>query len=209
MTRKVLLVAGVFILGALWVGPLPSWAQHHFSAHMLLHMGVVAVAAPLIAIGSAGETWDPARRWPALFNPIVASVFELVVVWAWHAPAFHSAARTHTEMLLLEQTSFLVAGLWLWLAACGGAGADRTQRAWTGVAGLLFTSIHMTLLGALFALTPRAIYRAHVDAGSLGDQHLGGSIMLLVGGASYLAGGLWLTLVGLRAGPVGYWRRVV
>jgi hypothetical protein len=27
----------------------------------------------------------------------------------------------------------------------------------------------------------------------LDDQHLGGAIMLLVGGASYLAGGLWLT----------------
>jgi putative membrane protein len=50
--------------------------------------------------------------------------------------------------------------------------------------------MHMTLLGALFALPPRPLY-AH--AGSLADQHLGGVIMLLVGGASYLAGGLWLT----------------
>ena len=33
----------------------------------------------------------------------------------------------------------------------------------------------------------------------LEDQHLGGAIMLLVGGVSYLLGGLWLT-VGLLRG---------
>ena len=32
----------------------------------------------------------------------------------------------------------------------------------------------------------------------LEDQHLGGAIMLLVGGISYLAGGLWLTAALLR-----------
>jgi putative membrane protein len=55
--------------------------------------------------------------------------------------------------------------------------------------------MHMTLLGALLALTPRPLY-AHVDgfAGltATDDQHLGGAIMLAVGGVSYLAGGLWL-----------------
>jgi putative membrane protein len=32
----------------------------------------------------------------------------------------------------------------------------------------------------------------------LSDQHLGGAIMLIVGGASYLAGGLWLTALLVR-----------
>ena len=60
--------------------------------------------------------------------------------------------------------------------------------------------MHMTLLGALFALTPRALYAAHHGAGAaaLADQHLGGVIMLLVGGGSYMAGGLWLTARMLR-----------
>jgi putative membrane protein len=33
---------------------------------------------------------------------------------------------------------------------------------------------------------------------ALEDQHLGGAIMLLVGGVSYLLGGLWLTMGLLR-----------
>jgi putative membrane protein len=54
----------------------------------------------------------------------------------------------------------------------------------------------MTFLGALLALAPRPLY-THVAqfAGltQLEDQHLGGAIMLVVGGVSYLGGGLWLT----------------
>ena len=57
--------------------------------------------------------------------------------------------------------------------------------------------MHMTLLGALLALTPRPLY-AHSTEAALEHQHLGGVIMLLVGGIVYLAGGLWLTAGLLR-----------
>jgi putative membrane protein len=134
------------------------------------------------------------RRRPAAFAPIPASFVELVVVWGWHAPALHHVARTRVDAFVLEQATFLGAGLLLWLAALGGARTPERWRAAAGVGALLFTSIHMTLLGALFALAPAPLY-AH-RAGPLPplvDQQVGGVIMLLVGGASYMAGGLWLT----------------
>ena len=59
----------------------------------------------------------------------------------------------------------------------------------------------MTLLGALLALPPRALYAHHAEAGALApleDQHLGGAIMLVAGGVAYLAGGLALTVEILR-----------
>jgi putative membrane protein len=71
--------------------------------------------------------------------------------------------------------------------------------------GLLLTSMHMTLLGALLALSPRPLYpHLHGAAGltPLADQQLGGAIMLLVGGVSYLLGGLALTVGLLRGRPV-------
>jgi putative membrane protein len=198
MSQRLALVAGVALLGWLWAGPLPGLARTQFSAHMLLHMSAVAIAAPLLGLAVAGGPWDPARRWPATFNALTASVAELVAVWVWHAPALHHAARTTTMALVAEQASFLVAGLWLWMAACGGDHQREPQRTWTGVAGLLFTSIHMTLLGALFALAPEPVYGHAGLHGSASDQHLGGSLMLLIGGASYLAGGLGLAARGLR-----------
>jgi hypothetical protein len=39
----------------------------------------------------------------------------------------------------------------------------------------------------------------HPGATALADQHLGGVVMLLVGGGSYLVGALWLTGRLLRA----------
>ena len=182
---------GMLMLGAAWLGPLPAMAVQSFSAHMAMHMTVVAIAAPLIAMGVAGSACDPARRWPDWFAPVPASIIELVVVWGWHAPLLHLAARHSVGWLALEQSTFFSAGLFLWLSARGGP----------GVFALLFTSMHMTLLGALFALAPRILY-AHAGGvagiSTLADQQLGGAIMLLVGGVSYLAGGLWLTAGLLR-----------
>ena len=79
MTRTLLLGAGIVTLAAAWLGPLPGLAPHDFSAHMTMHMAVVAVAAPLIAFGVAGHRLDPTHRYPALFSPIPASLVELAV----------------------------------------------------------------------------------------------------------------------------------
>jgi putative membrane protein len=196
MTSRFLLGAGLATLGAVWLGPLPGLAPQYFSAHMAMHMGVVAIAAPLIALGLARGRYDPAGKWPRLFSAVQASVLELVVVWAWHAPALHYAARHSTTGLVAEQGMFLVSGLLVWSSAVGGDRSQSDQRAGAGVVALLLTSMHMTLLGALLALSPRPLY-AHGAAdvlarSALGEQHLGGAIMLIVGGVSYLAGGLWL-----------------
>ena len=60
--------------------------------------------------------------------------------------------------------------------------------------------MHMTLLGVLLALAGRPLY-LHAGPPAFGlsplqDQHLGGVIMLVYGGISYLLGGL-LLLAGL------------
>jgi len=197
--RRLLFLLGLLTLAVCWLGPLPQLARQAFFAHMTMHMGVVAVAAPLLALGSAGGRLDPVLHAPRLFAPIPASMLELVVVWAWHAPALHSAARHHAFALAAEQGTFFFTGLLLWCSAFGGEEKRSMQRRAAAVVALLLTSMHMTLLGALLALTPRALY-AHDEKiftlSALEDQHLGGAIMLLVGGVSYLAGGLWL-MIGL------------
>lgn len=199
--RKVWVLLVATTLSVVWLGPLPELARHSFAAHMAMHIALVALAAPLIALAVAGTRVDPVRRAPHLMAPIPVSLIELVIVWAWHVPALHHAARQQPEMFFLEQASFLCAGALLWLAAIGGDYEQRRARAGAGVAALLFTSMHMTLLGALFSLAGRPLF-SHAGLSSapaaLEDQHLGGVTMLLVGGASYLAGGLWLTAIALR-----------
>ncbi|HEX7029678.1 MAG TPA: cytochrome c oxidase assembly protein [Gammaproteobacteria bacterium] len=193
--RGWVLLAGFAVLAAAWSGPLPELSRRLFSAHMLMHVAVIAIAAPLLAIGIAGDRFDPVPRAPKTFSPIPASIIELVVVWAWHAPALHHLARGSAAMLVIEQASFLGAGLLVWMSALGGSRVQRRERAVAGVSGLLLASMHMTLLGVLLALAGRPLYVHGIQAAfgltPLEDQHLGGVIMLLAGGAAYLAGALY------------------
>jgi putative membrane protein len=206
MMRRLLLVSGPVVLAAAWMGPLPRLARQAFAAHMTMHMMVVAMAAPLIALALAGSRCDPVRLAPRLFAPIPLSLVELIVVWLWHAPVLHHAARHQNTMLILEQGMFLVAGLLVWLSAFGGEKPRDVNRTGAGIVALLLTSMHMTLLGALLALSPRPLYAhaVHAQLTPLADQHLGGAIMLVAGGAAYLIGGLYL-MAGLmrRVGTPG------
>jgi putative membrane protein len=197
--RGLLLAIGSATLALVWLGPLPRLAPQYFSAHMTMHMGVVAVGAPLLALGLAGGRFDPARRLPVLFSAIPAAVLELVVVWAWHAPALHHLARGSAAGLIAEQSMFFASGFLVWMSAFGGDLVRSGHRAGTGVVALLLTSMHMTLLGSLIALSPRSLYVHDMTSDAartlLQEQHLGGAIMLLVGGIAYLAGGLVLSAV--------------
>jgi len=184
------LIIGTLILILTWVGPLPRLSSSVFYAHMLMHMLVVAVAAPLIALGL-----PPVKKESLLTAPIPASMVELIVVWGWHAPWLHHLARHGMGGLILEQSMFILSGVWVWYSSL----INKAQ----GVIGLLLTSMHMTFLGALISLSPRPLYQHH-DSGTISrlfDQQLGGSIMLIIGGLSYLTGGVWLTLKILKERP--------
>ena len=54
--RRAFLFLGLLTLALIWLGPLLSVWRESFAAHMLAHMGVVAIAAPLIAIGLSSST---------------------------------------------------------------------------------------------------------------------------------------------------------
>ena len=163
-----------------------------------MHVTVVAIAAPLLALDLAGTRADPSRRRAVLFAPVPAAVVELAVVWGWHAPGLHHAAHAHAAVLSLEQAMFLGAGLLVWLGAFGGAADHRPVRAASGIVSLLMTSMHMTLLGVLLTLAPRSLYALEAGGCAGGvdpliDQQAGDILMLLVGGGVYLAGGVALT----------------
>lgn len=189
--RRASLTLGLVLLAPIWAGPLLDAWRDSFAAHMLAHMGVVAIAAPLIAIGLS-DRLPPV----ATFTPLLASLVELIVVWGWHAPAARLWAESSTFATILEQASFLAAGLFLWLSCIGQREAPAHDA--SGAFALLLTSIHMTLLGALLSLASRALYGSDdvtcfgliLNAGQ--DQALGEVMMLTIGAAVYLAGGVFL-----------------
>lgn len=210
--KRTSILAGMILLVVLWAILLPFGDRASFTVHMIAHMGVVAGAAPLIAIGLSGTPADLPARWP-WFSPVIASIVELLAVWTWHIPALRALSESSPVIAALEQLTFLAAGLALWLCCLGGLEAGRDGRRMAGAFGLLFTSMHMTLLGALLALSPRPLYGDGdvtcfgVTLSPVVDQQAGGVIMLLVGAAVYLAGGVSLLATTLHGGAAGTSRR--
>jgi len=201
MSMRVMGIAGALVLLFAWAGPLPGLVPQSFAAHMWLHMLVVGVAVPLLA------AWLAPRLaiTSALALPIVVSLLDFVVVWGWHAPALHHASRSMPVVLVAEQASFFAISLLVWLVALSGR--DRGNAAMGGAMALFFTSMHMTLLGALLGLSPRPLYEGHhggdgwLGLTPLADQQVGGVVMLAIGGVVYLAGGLTLMARVLRRAP--------
>ena len=171
---------GLAVLALAWLGPLPRLTEGSFAAHMALHMSVVAVAAPLLALGIVrGGAAQPA------WAPVAASLADMAAIWAWHAPALHTLARTTG------------AGLAVWVTALAAA-QGRRGGALAGAGALLFAAMHMTMLGVIVTLSPRLLCRAPTEGptlfglDALRDQETGGVLMLAAGGAIHLAGGLAL-----------------
>lgn len=184
------LCLGFVLLAGLWLGPLPAMSRTAFSAHMILHLGVIALVAPLMAIGLARAgirliRLTHVRRWAVL---IFAA--EMLVVWGWHAPALHEAAARHAGVFVVQQASFLAVGIAVWLL--GFAASSREGMA-CALLGFFLTFAHMTMLGVILIMAPRLIYPAELCLGAFGfaqleDQRFGGILMAAWSGAVYLAG---------------------
>ncbi|VDC33489.1 cytochrome c oxidase assembly protein [Pseudogemmobacter humi] len=191
-------LAGAAVLALAWAGPLPGMVPHSFAAHMALHMAVVGVGVPLLAAGLAPALSQTRLMRSQLALPVAVSLFDLIVVWGWHAPVLHEAARAIPAVLALEQAMFALAAALVWLIALGAEAGRRHEAALAGALTLFFTSMHMTLLGALIGLASRPIYGHAHGPDPVRDQQIGGAIMLVIGGVIYLAGGLVLIARVLR-----------
>jgi putative membrane protein len=215
--RAVSFAAGVALLAAALVG-LDAWAERAFSAHMLQHMVLIALAPPLLLLGQPGAVWLGAlpRSWQiAATVPLrwrlvaglrragtslpATALLHGAVLWAWHIPAAFELALRVPAVHWLEHLTLLGAGLLFWHALLRARGVAL---GW-GVMWMLVTVIHSGMLGALITLAPRPLYGIYVAQGdvsrALADQQLAGLIMWVPMGTVYLAAALAFAARGLRS----------
>jgi putative membrane protein len=185
---------GLLVLAGLWLGPLPEMSRTAFSPHMLIHLGIVALAAPLVAIGVARllEGVPPAAKTGRA--ALLAAWFDMLVVIGWHVPALHDAASWSQAVFALEQLSYFAAGFAMWFFAFAGRSKENAA---SGAAAFFMTFMHMTLLGSVLIFAPRLLYDTDFCLGAFGfapldDQRFGGMLMIGWGSLVYLAGALIL-----------------
>lgn len=181
------------LLIGLWAGPLPELARVSFSAHMALHLAIVVIVAPLLTM--ALRLAATRRVQFGAGAAIAVSAVELLVVWGWHAPLLHAAAALRPSAFVLQQASFLAAGVLVWLPGLLGSGRRAGA---AGAIAMTASFTHMTMLGVLLASAPGLVYDPGLCGGAFGldalmDQRLGGAMMAAFGGLAYLAGAVWFT----------------
>jgi putative membrane protein len=176
--RQPMALAGVGVLVIAFVSPLCALSAALFSARVVHHVLLVAVAAPLLAVGlGRGAVWSTAL-------PLVVST---AVLWLWHLPAAYDLALSNIAVYWLMQLSILGTAVAFWVTVLHPA-----QGPGTAILATLGAFVQMALLGALLTFAPQGLYAIHAIApmafgfSPLADQQLGGLIMWVPAGVPFL-----------------------
>jgi cytochrome c oxidase assembly factor CtaG len=202
--------AGLATLFIALVSPLDSIAGQLFWVHMMQHLLLLLVAAPLLVLGRPALAFLWAfglagrkrvgRVWTALgLHRGIQNLLHPIVVWAlfcggfilWHLPGPYQAALRNEGIHTLEHLSFLVTALMFWSIVIEPSGRRRLDYGPTLVF-VTTAAILSGLPGALITLAPRPLYPAHAAGAAawgltlLQDQQLAGLVMWIPGGFVFL-----------------------
>jgi cytochrome c oxidase assembly factor CtaG len=211
-------------LGLALVSPLDAASSALASAHMVQHLLLLLVAAPLLALsapssailrGSPLALRRASGRWRrrlglthgnlgVLRHPAAVWLLSVGVIWFWHAAAPYDATLDNQLLHVLEHASFLVTAVLFWQVVVGVRGAARVPGG-LGVLLVFAMAMQSVFLAVLltFARTPwysgYAATTAPWGLDPLTDQRLAGVIMWIPAGGIYLVVALALLVAWIRA----------
>jgi len=173
-------VLGMVTLIIIFISPLCALTVSLFSARVVHHALLVAIAAPLLAMALPRLQ----RNLASLAFPLLA--LHTVIFWLWHAPDFYAVALADTAVYWLMQISLLGSAMLLWAAVLGAP-------AGSAIAVLLGATAQMGFLGALLVFASQPLYLPHFlttqpfGFDPLVDQQLAGLVMWVPASLPYLA----------------------
>lgn len=199
--RALSFAAGIVTLCFALISPFDALDDQLFSAHMVQHLLLMMVAAPLLvwARPAIAFLWAfplPARRalgrfWMgsglhggvhSLMAPLTVWVLCSAVLWFWHVPGPYAWALANEGVHTLEHFCFFVTALMFWSIVLEPFGRRRLDYGTTMIFVATF-GVQNGLLGALLTFAGHPFYAAHLTTTAawgltpLEDQQLAGLIM--------------------------------
>ena len=207
--RTWLFLAGLAAIAVALLSPIEAYEGVLFSVHMVQHMLLQLVAAPLLLVGApitltlrvASPSWR--RRFLAiLHSPVVKAVSFPVVAWVlfaatnggWHYSTLYNDALENQALHYVQHAHFLLAALLFWWPAIG---ADPSPWRLPHPVRLFYLFLAMpqqSFLGVSLLQASGVLYPHYITnirewgPTPLEDQQLGGVIMWVVGDMAFLAG---------------------
>ncbi len=215
LTRvSVAFVAGVLVLAVALMSPLDALGDYLFSAHMVQHLLLILIVAPLLIIGLPV---DPMRRflrfpWAARLErflswPLVAWIVGIGTLAVWHLPSLYNAALANENVHIVQHLSFLVSATIFWWPIFAQLPECRADLA-VALVYLLMAAFANVLIGAVLMVVPPAFYPVYLHSGdplhildSLNvvwplspaeDKRVGAMAMIISGGIAFMWGTVYM-----------------
>jgi putative membrane protein len=208
-----LFVAGWIVVAVALFSPLHEASEQIFSAHMIQHELIMALAAPLLVLArpaavflrmlpTSGRSlavramrlrWARAV-WARVTRPAEAWLAHALVIWVWHIPALFQERQHNFLVHSLQHFSFFASAIAFWWSVLQGRRVSRG----TAILSLFTTTVHTGVLGALMTFSRNPWYPSYASGAAgwgltpLADQQLAGMIMWIPASAAYLVGALIL-----------------
>ncbi|HEX6694341.1 MAG TPA: cytochrome c oxidase assembly protein [Longimicrobiales bacterium] len=208
--RAAAFVAGWLAAGLALASPLHAAGGVRLTAHMLQHVLLISVAAPLLVwsrpVGALLRGLPGVLRRPAVSGMrsvapvrrrmtgiVAACVIQAIVLWAWHLPGLYEAGLRYPLVHWVQHVTLVCAALAFWASIPLHTRAGHRMTA--GIASLFITTLQMGVLSALFTFSTVPWYDTYFSirpADALGDQQVAGLIMWVPGSLPYIAAALAL-----------------
>jgi cytochrome c oxidase assembly factor CtaG len=212
--RAVSFYGGLVTILVALEGPVDSYAARLFWVHMIQHVLLLSVAAPLIVLGDPWMSiWRPLplglRRavagdlarsgWAAplraaggaLGSPAGSWLAFSINLAAWHVPVLYDLTLTHLWVHILEHTTFLTFSILLWAQVIHSPPLRLRLSAIGRVYYMTAANLVGWAISLVLAFSPRPLYPVYVHIAdrpggisALVDQQLAAGVMLVLGSLS-------------------------
>ncbi|QDU28230.1 Putative electron transport protein YccM [Anatilimnocola aggregata] len=220
LLRLVAFLAGLATLFLALASPIEPFASLLLQVHMLQHLLLMMVVAPLVWLGTPlmpllrGLPRQLRKSWfapllrsrslqsllAAMTHPFVALPLFTAMTWLWHLPRVYDAALRAPQLHYWQHVSFLLAGLLFWYPVVRPYPARPRWSPWLLLPYLLLADIQNTVLSALLTFSDRVLYSYYNEvpriAGitALEDQSSAGVLMWVPGSIAFLGPLFWIGL---------------
>jgi putative membrane protein len=208
---------------SLWIAigsPLSAFDDASLTAHMVQHLLLMAVAPPLLLLGTPSIPllrglpqwivknavgpflrWHPVKLLGHFFtHPAVCWVAATVALIGWHIPAAFELALRSEAWHDVEHICFLSTSLLFWWPAVLPFPSGATWSRWSIPLYLFFATLPGGALGAFLTFCDRVLYPSYAAAprlfgiSPLEDQIIAGALMWVFGTFVYTIPAIVITI---------------
>jgi putative copper resistance protein D len=218
--RSVAFLSGLAAIAVALLSPIEAYEGVLFSVHMVQHMLLMLVAAPLLLLGAPitlllrASSPTARRRLLRILHslpvrllsfPLVAWLAFAAVNWGWHFSTLYDDALENVALHYVQHATFLGAALLFWWPVIG---ADPSPWRLPHPVRLFYLFLAMpqnSFLGVAIMNAGAVLYPHYVTnlrawgPSPLDDQALGGLLMWAGGDVAFLAGMALVVAMWVRA----------